>query len=219
MESPIEEVNEPITPETDPNVAPLITISREKGSGGRPVAYHVTSELKDPWKIYDQDTLEQIARENEMKAWFESQTDEKTRLAIEEKIKKTFGPRFSELSQYYRDLITLLTTVGYKGYAVIVGRGGHILFPRALKIRLICALEQRISWIKRFEHVTTQEAVKMIQDSDMRKDEFVRTLFNHDLKIPYHYDMILRTSDNIRLEDASAAIVHLAKRKFKLPNI
>ncbi len=216
MDSLIQEINEQISPETDPEIAPLITISREKGSGGRPVAYHVASELKEPWKIYDQDTLEQIARENEMKSWFESQTDEATRKMIQEKIFQIFGERFESLSQYYRDLITLITTVGYKGYAVIVGRGAHILFPRALKVRLICALEQRITWIKKYEHVTTNEAIKLIRESDIRKDEFVRTLFNHDLKIPYHYDMILRTSDNIRLEDASAAIVHLAKRKFNL---
>lgn len=216
MDKLIEKVNESLVPETDPNIAPLITISREKGSGGRPVAYHVASELKEPWKIYDQDTLEQIARENEMKSWFESQTDEATRKDIQDKIHQIFGPRFDEVGQYYKDLITLLTTVGYKGYAVIVGRGAHILFPRALKVRLICALDQRIAWIKKYEHVTTREAIKMIQDSDMRKDEFVRTLFNHDLKIPYHYDMILRTSDNIKLEDASAAIVHLAQRKFNL---
>jgi len=209
-------INEPISTIIDSSIAPLITISREKGSGGRPVAYRVAAHLKDPWKIYDQETLEQIARENEMKSWFEEQTDEETRKIIQEKINTLFGPQFHVLEQKFKDLIMLLATVGHQGHAIIVGRGAHILFPNALKVRLICALEQRIEWIKKYEHLTTKEAIAVVKESDLRKDEFIRTLYRNDLKIHYHYDMILRTSENIQLEDAAAAIVHLAKRKFRM---
>lgn len=193
---------------------PLITISREKGSGGKPVAFLVLNALQKPWKIYDQDTLEQIAHENEMKSWFQDQTTQEARDNIKKQIDALFGDRFKSLNTYNQDLIFLLSAIGYNGHAIIVGRGAHILFPQALKVRLICAIDQRIAWIKQYEHLTTKEAVEVLKQSDMKKNEFVHTLYNNDLKIPYHYDIIVRTSDQLKLEDAADAIVNLARRRF-----
>ncbi len=196
---------------------PLITISREKGSGGKPIAYLAAERLGHPWKVYHQDTLEQIvAHQEELSNWFKSQIDTITQSMVEAQIESRVGEVYQSLSKYHKDLLLLLTAIGAKGHAIIVGRGAQYLFPEALKVRLICQIEQRIEWLMKYEHVSYNEANQLIQNSDSQRENFIQGLFGNDPKIPHHYDIILRTSERIKLEDAAATIVQLAKRRFKL---
>lgn len=41
---------------------PLITISREMGSGGRPIAQLVAKKLGNPWKLFHKEIVEEIAK-------------------------------------------------------------------------------------------------------------------------------------------------------------
>lgn len=195
---------------------PVITISREKGSGGRPIAYMTAEKLGEPWKVYHQETLEQIAREKEMNTWFTQQVEASAEPQIKKIIDQALDGRYGKLDQYYQTLIRLLAIIGYRGHAIIVGRGANFLFPQALKVRLICTLEQRIQWIMEFEHVSHKEAVHLIEQSDQQREDFIRGIFGVDQKIPHHYDLIIKTSYHIKLKDAADTIVHLARRRYKL---
>lgn len=196
---------------------PLITISREKGSGGKPIAYLIAEKLGHPWKVYHQDTLEQIvAHQEELSNWLKSQINQENRRIVHELIQNKIGDRYNGLNQYHKDLITLLASIGIKGHSIIVGRGAHYLFPDALKVRLICKIEQRIEWLMKYEHVSYSDATRLINESDSQRENFIKGLFGHDHRIPYHYDIILKTSQHIKLEDAAATIAQLAKRRFRL---
>lgn len=196
---------------------PLITISREKGSGGKPIAYLTAERLGHPWKVYHQDTLEQIvAHQEELSNWFKSQIDNETRDMVNTLIQSRIGERYNALSQYHKDLVLLLASIGTKGNAIIVGRGAQYLFPDALKVRLICKIEQRIEWLMKYEHVSHNEASQLIHESDSQRENFIKGLFGHDPQTPHHYDIILKTSEHIKLEDAAATIFQLAKRRFGL---
>lgn len=196
---------------------PLITISREKGSGGKPIAYLTAERLGHPWKVYHQDTLEQIvAHQEELSNWFKSQIDAEGDKIIRELIRVRIGDRYNSLNQYHKDLVTLLAAIGTKGHSIIVGRGAHYLFPDALKVRLICKVEQRIEWLMKYEHVSHNEALRLINESDSQRESFIKGLFGHDHQIPHHYDIILKTSEHIKLEDAAVTIAQLAKRRFAL---
>lgn len=198
------------------NEKPLITISREKGSGGKPIAYLTAEKLGHPWKVYHQDTLEQIvAHQTVLSNWFKSQIDSESHRLIQKMIGERIGDRYKALSKYHQDLILLLSSIGVKGHAIIVGRGAQFIFPDALKVRLICKLEQRIEWLMKYEHVSYNEAIQLTQESDNQRENFTKVLFGHDHTVPHHYDIILKTSEHIKLDDAAATIAQLAKRRFK----
>lgn len=196
---------------------PVITISREKGSGGKPIAYLTAERLGHPWKVYHQDTLEQIvAHQEELSNWFKSQIDAEEHRMIKSLITQRIGDQYDSLNQYSKDLITLLAAIGTRGHSIIVGRGAHYLFPDALKVRLICKVEQRISWLMKYEHVSHNDAIHLIHESDNQREGFIKGLFGHHHQTPHHYDIILKTSEHIKLDDAAATIVQLAKRRFAL---
>jgi len=142
------------------------------------------------------------------------EVDEKNIPLIEEMISDFFGKQYLTLSVYYKHLIKILSTINQRGYAIIVGRGANFLFPNALKIRIICEIEQRIKWVMEYEKVTRREAIRRINESDDKRKEFSQILFDHDIKKAHHYDLTIRTSEKLTIEDAADLIVLMAKKRF-----
>ncbi len=195
---------------------PIITISREMGSGGKPIANLVAKRLQGQWKVYDQEIIDEIAKESHLEKKLIKSIDEKRLPLAEELVAEIFGRRFLNLSGYYKHLVKVLSLIGQRGYAIILGRGANFIFPHALKIRIIADMNQRITWEITNENISRTEAVRRIEDSDEERRMFVQTLFNHDHKKAHHYDMVIRTGPNLTIEDATDMIIELAKRRFKI---
>lgn len=195
---------------------PTITISREKGSGGRPIAYLVAKKLGRRWRVYHKDIIDKIAKESHLEKELIKEIDERRISFIDELIGDFFGKRYPSLNAYYKNLVKIISHIDQRGYAVIVGRGAEYLLPHALKVRIICEMEQRIRWMMEFEKLTRKEAVERINKSDETRTDFIKTLYKHDQKKAHHYDLIIRTGPNLLLEDAADLITRAAKRRFKI---
>lgn len=195
---------------------PLITISREMGSGGKSTANLIASLLGKPWAVYDHELIDKIAKNKQLEEKLAQSVDPKKLPLLDIIIAKTFGKRFPHLSGYQRHLVRVMTLVGLKGYIIILGRGGNFLFPHALNIRMICQLDQRIVWQMTYENISRSDAIKRIEESDAERKNFVHSLFNHNHCKAYHYDLAIRTGSEITIEDAANIIIDLAKRKFKI---
>jgi cytidylate kinase len=194
---------------------PIITISRERGSGGRPIAYLVAKKLKSPWRVYHKDIVEEIAHETALDPELVEQLDEHQSSAIKETLNTVFGKKFLSMNAYYKHLLHILATIGARGNAVIMGRGANFLFPGALKVRIVSAMEDRIQSMMKYEHISAKEAKKQIDASDAERNKFAMELFQHDPRKAHHYDLVIRTGKDIDMEDAADIIVALAKKKFK----
>ncbi len=195
---------------------PIITISREMGSGGRPIAVLVAKKLGQPWKLFHREIIDQIAKETHLEKKLIKEIDEIRVPSIEEIIADLFGKKYLSLSNYYKHLVKILTTIGRRGYVIIVGRGAHYLFPQALKVRIICEMDQRIKWEMEYEHLTRSQAIKRIEESDRKRYEFEKALYNHDIRKAHHYDLVIRTGRYLGIEDAADLIIMMARRRFKI---
>ena len=151
---------------------PIITISREMGSGGRPIANLVVKTLGKPWKLFHREIIEEISKESQMEKKLIKEVDENKIPLIDELVADFFGKRYLNLSNYYKNLVKVLSTVGHRGYVIIMGRGAQYLFPQALNVRIICETDQRIKWLIEYEKITRNEAIKRIEDSDQKKIHF-----------------------------------------------
>ena len=195
---------------------PLITISREMGSGGRPIAYLVAEKLGRPWQVFHKEIIDQIAKEIHLENSLIKEIDENRIPFIEEVIGEFFGKSYVSLSNYYKHLVKILSTIGHRGFAIIVGRGANYLFPHALKVRMICETDQRIKWEMEFEHLSKAQAIRHIEESDRKRSDFERAVYNHDVKKAHHYDLVIRTGPRLGIEAAADLIVFMAKRRFKI---
>ncbi len=193
----------------------LITISREQGSGGRPIAYLLAKKLKNPWRVYHKDIVDEIAQETSLDLELIEQLDEHQSSAIKELLNTVFGKQFLTMNAYYKHLLHILASIGTRGNAIIIGRGANFLFPQALKVRIVSSMEDRIQAMIKYEHISSKEAKKQIEKSDQDRNTFTQELFHHDPRKAHHYDIVIRTGKNITVEDAADMILALAKKKFK----
>jgi cytidylate kinase len=195
---------------------PLITISREMGSGGKSIANLIALHLRKPWKVYDHELIDKIAKNKDLEAELVKSIDPKRLPLADIILNEIFGKRITSLGGYHRHLVKVISLVGLKGYSIILGRGANFLFPSSLNLRIICLLDQRITWLMTYEHISRPEAIKRIEESDRERREFVKSLFNHNHCKAYHYDLVIRTGSDITIEDAANIIIDLARRKFKI---
>lgn len=195
---------------------PLITISREMGSGGRPIAYLAAKKLRGEWRVYHKDLIDKIAKQANLEKALIKEIDEKKLGLVDELIGNFFGKRYPSLNIYHKNLIKVLSEIGQRGYAIIVGRGADYLFPKALKVRIICLMEQRIKWEMEFEHLDRKQAIERIENSDNQRYQFIKTLYRHDIKKAHHYDLVIRTGPDLSIKDAADLIVLAAKKRFKI---
>ena len=193
---------------------PIITISREKGSGGYPIGLSVAKKLGHPWKVYHREIIDQIAKESKLKKALIKEVDEKKLTFVEKIIDDLFGKRYLTLSEYYRYLIKILSIIGQRGHAVIIGRGANFLFPDALKIRIVCRMKDRIENLKKFLNLSEEQAKDQIEESDEKRQAFIKAVYGKNAKDPHNYDLIICTGPNLSIDDAASLIVIEARKRF-----
>ncbi len=195
---------------------PLITLSRERGSGGKIIAFLVAKKLGRPWKVYHKEIIDEIAKNSHLEKELIKEIDEGSLPLVNKIIADFFGKKHLSLTSYYKNLLKVLSKIAARGHAIIVGRGANFLFPHSLKVRLICEMSQRITWMKHYENLTEKQAIDQIEKSDKQRVEFTKILFNHDPRKAHHYDLVIRTGPHLSIEDAAHLIIQAAKRRFRI---
>ncbi len=195
---------------------PIITLSRERGSGGRLIAYLVAQKLGTPWKVYHKEIIEDITKRSNLQEELIREVDERRIPMINRLLLDIFRKQYPTLNNYYKHLLQVLSTIGNRGHAIIIGRGANFLFPQALNVRIICSMKQRIAWMMEYEKISREKAIKNLTDSDHDREEYNRVLFHHSPKKAHHYDLIIRTGEKLSLEDAAELIVQAAKKRFRI---
>jgi cytidylate kinase len=198
------------------SVLPVITISREKRAGGRTIAYMVAKKLGRPWKVYDKEIIDEIAKKEKLEKKLIEEIDEKRLSAVDQLINDFFGKRYLSLTRYYKSLVKVISEIAHRGYAIIVGRGADYLIPHALKIRILGDMEHRINIAMKYDKLSREKAIEFLKKCDQERDEFIKSLYHHDPKKAHHYDLVIKIGPNLSLEDATDLIVRLAKKRFKL---
>lgn len=195
---------------------PIITISRLTGSGGKTIAKMVAKKLEKPWKVWDKEILEEIAKNTKKNVEFFKEFDERTISLTEEYINDFFGKDVPIFSRYEKQLIKVLTAIGQQGYAIIVGRGANFLFPSALKIRIVAPEDVRLENMVKYEkEYTREQSQQWLINTDTRRDEFIKRIYNKDPNDPLYYDVVINTQI-IPLTTAAKGITLLAKSIFNL---
>jgi cytidylate kinase len=171
-----------------------IALSRETGSGATSVANEVGSRLN--WPVYDQELLRRIAGEMHLRVQLLASVDERRRNWLQECIEAF--PLSAGVSEtgFVRHLVETVTSLGSHGACIIVGRGAaHILPPaHTLRVRLVAALEDRITYLSRLLNRSREETARYIETSDRERALFLREHFRKDGADPRNYDLVLNTS-------------------------
>lgn len=192
---------------------PFVTIERDPGSGGRPIAKLLAQRLD--FEFYDDRLLEEIAKSTKIKRQVLEQIDEKGRSLIQDVTQSLLNPDYVSDVKYMRELIKVILTLGYKGHVVILGRGANFILPEGngLRVRITAPYRVRLQRAIYYETKTAEQAKETVLNIERDRREFIHQYFNKDIADSQYYDLVINTTF-LSLEDAAEVIQAAYYRKF-----
>ncbi len=164
----------------------IITISREMGSGGIPIAHKVAEKLG--YQLIDGEAIMEVAEAYGLSPEAIEQADEKPPHFVDSLDSK------QSLDLHLIELIILEAAL--KGNVVIYGRGGQDLLKdisSVLRTRIIAPFEDRVErWSER-EWLDPDRARYLVRKSDQQRAGFIKYYFDRDWEDSVHYDLTINT--------------------------
>jgi cytidylate kinase len=191
-------------------VLPVITISREPGSGGRIVATELGKKLG--LDVFHQEIINEMAESAQVSSRILKTLDEKGLSVLEEWITSLVDNQHLWPDQYLRHLMKVIGTIGKHGSAVIVGRGANFVLPSEgrIRVRIIAPLDLRVESVSSNFGVSAEEAKRRIIRTESERRAFIRKYFNADITDPINYDLVLNTG-TLSIEAAANVIKSASK--------
>ncbi len=182
---------------TDTKSRPTITISREFGCEGIPVAKALVKKLSgehDKWRLFNRDLINEISNEDDLSDELLKAVTEERRSQITQDLEAMLRVRPSDY-QVYKRLGQNVKLIGESGNAVIVGSGGSVLAekePGFFHVRLTGSFDFRAKRISDATGITMEEARKTVQSRNTARQEFIQEFSRKSIDDPSLYHMILR---------------------------
>ena len=187
------------------DVLPVITISREPGSGGRIVAQKLAAKLNV--EVFHQEVLHEMAKRAEVSQQMLATMDEKGLSILEDWISSLVYDRHMWPDEYLKHLMNVIGTIGKHGKAVVVGRGANFILPpeQRFRVRISAPRRIRIQNVARQFNVSEDEAKRRVIQTESDRKAFIRKYFNSDIADPDNYDLVINT-EILSLDSATQVI-------------
>lgn len=193
------------TEKREEKVLPVITLSREPGSGGKPVAAAVADRLG--LELFHQELINAMAENADTSTRVIRTLDERGVSMIEDWVSAAVSDRHLWPDEFSQVMMRVIGTIGRHGKAIIVGRGANFVLPpeNRFRVRVIAPLDLRVNRVAKTFGVSRKEARQRVLRTESDRRAFVRKYFHSDIGDPANYDMVLNTG-TLSVESAAAAI-------------
>lgn len=193
--------------------SPIVTISRQLGSGGAEIAEMVAKNLD--YRLLDRTIVESIAKQAKTRQSAVETIDERSYGIVEESLRAVFVSDDLSKSKYIKHLTEVLVVAAQHGKAVIIGRGANILlkaFP-VLRVRIICPLKIRVERFSEKNHISLKESENIMKKSDNDRAGFFKSYFHTDIDDAANYDLMLNI-EKLEIQQAADIITKIFKSVY-----
>lgn len=190
-------VGRPVVPK------PAITISRETWAGAVTVALLVAQQLDldcpgdppCPWTVINRDLVSKIVADHHLTQEVAKFMVEDSKFPLTDALETILGlhPSSWTLKEHAKETIRKLAM---KGNVILVGRGASVVtahYPRVLKVRLVAPFNFRVRRCADFHNITTDQATRLIRETDEARHRYVRDYFGAEVDDPLHYHLVINT--------------------------
>jgi cytidylate kinase len=205
---------------------PLITISRQFGSGGSEIAERVARALD--WHLYDNAVANEVAKRLGMQPAEVSAREERVP-SLPERIASAMALGMPEVMPTVADLASqpneerivemtrrVLEEAVLAGPAVLVGRGAQsMLASRADALHVFCYAppEALASYAVSNLGVAPEEAARVVAENNHHREQYVKRHWKRDWRDFANYHLCVNTAW-LGIDGAAELIVQLARERF-----
>jgi cytidylate kinase len=166
---------------------PVITLSREMGSGGNVIAQAVAKRLG--LRLAGRDIINQAAIQAGVPEVALAEIDELGLLGMH--------PRPAALRLYHETAAELVGKLAEQGNLIFVGRAGQVILggrPGVLHVRVIAPRAMRIERVQSDRRVSPEVATSLVIASDQSRAAYLRRHYRMHWDDPSLYDLVLNMS-------------------------
>jgi cytidylate kinase len=205
---------------------PIVTISRQYGSGGSEVAERVATALG--WHLYDNAMVDEVARRLGMSTEEVSAREERVP-SLPERIATAMALGVPEVMPTVADLATepgeerivevtkrVIEEAVHAGPAVLVGRGAQcMLAARADALHVFCyaPADALASYVITNLGVPAAEAHRLVADKNHQREQYVKRYWKRNWRDLANYHLCVNTAW-LGLDGAAELVVQLARERF-----
>jgi CMP/dCMP kinase len=205
---------------------PLITVSRQFGSGGSEVAERAANALG--WHLYDNEVVDEVARRLGMPVAEVSAREERVP-SLPERIASAMALGMPEVMPTVADLAMqpseerivemtkrVMEEAVLAGPAVLVGRGAQcMLAARADALHVFCyaPAEALASYAVMNLGVAPEDAPRVVAEHNHQREQYVKRHWKRDWRDFANYHLCVNTAW-LGLDGAADLVVQLARERF-----
>ena len=187
---------------------PVITLSRDYGSGGREIAQQLGKRLAVP--VYDKELLDTVVERSGADPHLLAQLDERTRGFWDSWIVSMLSGEGVLEENYRRHLIKVVLGILYTGNGgVIIGRGAHLILAQqdVFRVRITASPETCAERVAKKRAVSPEEALKLVELVNQNRSKFVWDVFKQRLNEPTTFDLTINTDRLAKYEEVAEIII------------
>lgn len=186
--------------------APVVTISRDYGSGGDVIATRLAQRLGVP--LYDEAVLQEVAARLQDDPAIVKLLDEGFGRAKDMWLYRLFSGKDIGADQYRDTLIKVVMSLGKLG-GVIVGRGAHVILADAcaLRVRVTGTAEVCARRMAQSGHGTYEQELAKAREANHARGKFVWEVFHSRLSDASAFDISINTDRMGDFEDVVEMLV------------
>lgn len=205
---------------------PIITISRQYGSGGSEVARRVAGRLG--WKVYDNELVEQVAARLGVTTAEVSAREERVS-SLAERLTAAMALGVPEAMPMVSDFMSqpseermvevtqlVIAEAVRSGPAVLVGRGAQCLLAArtdALHVYCYAPVEALVRYAIEHLDVDPGDAPRLVRETNQHRADYVRRHFHRDWQDYTNYDLCVNTA-RLGMGGATEVVLAAAAQQF-----
>ncbi|MCH8556342.1 MAG: cytidylate kinase-like family protein [Balneolia bacterium] len=195
---------------------PTITISREFGCEGFPLAKAIIQKLSGSeagWELYSRDLINAISEESDLLEELYDKDNSTERNKLFQDLQELLNVAPSDYTRY-KELAQNVCLIGEQGRAVIVGSGASILAQKEtnfFNVRVTGSFAFRSGRIAKELNVSQYEAERIVTEQSSKRVEFIQKFSRQDISDPSLYHLVFR-NDHFNADQMADLIVEAMKK-------
>ena len=206
--------------------APVITITRQYGAAGSEVARSVAAQLG--WEVIDNEFVDEVARRAGLPAADVAQREERAP-GLLERVARALAVGSPELflsaaaepgaeraeATIVRVTEAVIGEAAAHGRVVLVGRGAQAVLAQrhdALHVYVVATPAWRMRHAVERLGADPAHVAKLLEDTDARRDQYVRTYYGRARADLANYDLVVNTA-RLGIDGAANVIAADARRR------
>ncbi len=205
---------EPSPAVSRPNHQPVITVSRQRGSGGTLLAAKLAERFD--YTLLDRDLIDRVCATTGYQHRILESLDEHSRSELSVWLESMLAGRYVNATDYVRALFETVVAMAKLGGVVVVGRGANFIIGHSggFHLRVVAPREVRVRSIVEREGLGRRQAEHLVDTADRERAEFMRKVYGRDIDDPLGYDLIINHL-SISVDAAVSLIAAAALEKFE----